>query len=181
MPRKKTKSARPKKNGRPRKDAPILPLLPDDLEAGGIGRVEIRREVARLLTACTGPGEVVAGIVRKFRIAERQGWRYLAAVREEWTALEKEERPHQRAQLVRVQQDAIIGARKDRKWLAVNGGVKNLLELYGLKATTKVEVGPGGMDALLEAIKTSPAARDAEIEALEAKEREGAAGGAVPG
>ena len=45
----------------------------------------------------------------------------------------------------------------------------------------KVAVKGDGMSALLDALKVTPGERDAEIAALEAKEREGAADGADPG
>ena len=51
-------------------------------------------------------------------------------------------------------------------------------QIYGIDA--KVTVKGDGLSALVEAIKTSPAARDDEIAALKAKDREGAADGAEP-
>jgi len=72
----------------------------------------------------------------------------------------------------------VLEARKDRVHAAVNGAVRNLCTIYGIDA--KVTVKGDGLSALVEAIKTSPAARDDEIAALEAKDREGAADGAEP-
>ena len=72
--------------------------------------------------------------------------------------------------------DVLRGAKEDRDWSGCNGAIRNLLTIYGIDAKT-INVKGGGVDALLEAIKTPPGARDAEIAALEAKEREGANNG----
>ena len=166
---------------------PPPPAPVDDIETGGAGRVEIRREGARLM-AIEGRSSAmtVEAIVEKFAIEDRQAWRYVRYVREEWAKVEIGERPGHRAWLLQVQSGVLVEARADRDHKAANGAIRNLIDLLGLKVS-KVELQEGGLDALVAALKATPAQRDDRLAELEAKavaagvDLEGLAGGADPG
>jgi hypothetical protein len=151
-------------------------VLVDDIDTGGAGRVEIRREVARLM-AVEGktPALAVPELCDLFGIEERQAFRYAAFVRKAWADLEVEERPGHRAWLLQVQAGVLADARgagpngkKDHQ--AANGAIRNLIDLLGLKVS-KVELQQGGLDALVAALKATPAQREARIAEIEAKAR----------
>lgn len=158
----------------------------DDLDHGGAGRVEIRREVARLMVSGYSSACAVEEVCELFGIDERQGWRYVKAVREAWAKVEIEERPSHRAWLMLVQTDVLKDARKDGDHKAANGAIRNLIDLLGLKVS-KVELQEGGLDALVAALKATPAQRDDRLAELEAKaaaegvDLQGLGDGAHPG
>lgn len=132
------------------------------------------------LPECVDGAEAARLAARRFGISERQAQRYVAQARDLIAAEFQSELPVRAKLLSAVSLAVVREAYKDRHWTGVNGAVKNLCLIYGIdqKVTLK---GAGGVDALLEAIKTSPGQRDAEIAALEAKEREDGSGGADAG
>lgn len=119
-------------------------------------------------------------IAERFSLGRSQAYEYVRRARqliaEEFTA----ELPGRARLLSSLSLAVAREAFTDRDWPGVNGAVRNLCTIYGIDSKT-VTVKGGGVDALLEAIKTAPGARDAEIEALEAKEREDAADGTDAG
>lgn len=108
-------------------------------------------------------------------ITKRQADRYVAEARRRIADQFAEDLPTRAAALAAISMGVVVEGNRDRQWTAVNGAVRNLCTIYGIES--KVAVKGGGLDALVEAIKANPGARDAEIEALEAKEREGASDG----
>lgn len=149
-------------------------------EPGEYGRVEVRRRVAFLLGAGYSPGLVVEQLMEQpippnpdrpqaplggFGVSRATGWRYVNHVRKKWETEEPEERPFQRARCIRMQEFGIRGAAEDRDWSAFNGGVKFIAELFGLRLS-KFEVNEGGLDALIAALKATPAQRLDELSAL---------------
>lgn len=168
MPRKPTHpvSKRPSRAKAPPTHDPQL-----DLTDAGLGRVEIRREAARLMATCgMSSSMAVEAIMRRFALQERQAWRYVQAVREAWAKVEQEERPGHRAWLLQVQTAVLVEAREERDHRAANGAVRNLTDLLGLKVS-KVELQEGGLDALVAALQKTPAQREDEIARLEEKAR----------
>lgn len=160
---------------------------PDDIDTGGTGRVEIRRAVARMMAIEGKSSSVtVAEVCALFHIEERQGWRYVRVVRQAWADVEAEERPSHRAWLLQVQSAVLADAREARDHKSANGAIRNLIDLLGLKVT-KMELQDGGLDALVAALKATPAQREDRIAELEAKARaegvdlQGLGDGADPG
>lgn len=153
------------------KPSPPPVAIVDDIETGGAGRVEVRREAARLM-AIEGktPALAVPELCETFKIEERQAFRYCAFVRKAWADLEIDERPSQRAWLLQVQAGVLADARKEKDHKAANGAIRNLIDLLGLKVS-KVELQEGGLDALVAALKATPAQREDEIAKLEAEAR----------
>lgn len=124
-----------------------------------------------------GP-EAAREIAKRYGMSERHAKRYVAQARDAIAHEFEADRPHRARALSLISLAVVREAHKDRNWPGVNGAVRNLCTIYGIDA--KVTVKGDGLSALVEAIKTSPAARDDEIAALEAKDREGAADGAEP-
>ncbi len=148
-------------------DPPAPP--PDDIDTGGAGRVEIRREVARLMAAeGKSSSMAVDAVCELFGIEDRQAWRYVRAVRKAWAEVEAEERPSHRAWLLQVQSGVLADARTEKDHKAANGAIRNLIDLLGLKVS-KVELQEGGLDALVAALSATPAQREDEIAKLEAE------------
>lgn len=185
VPRKPTRPARARPSrakGKPAAPPPPPPVVEDDG-----GRVEVRRETARLLAVCGMSSTMaVEELISTFGLGERTAWRYVQIVREAWTKVEIEERPGQRAWLFQVQIGVLVDARKDGDHKAANGAIRNLIDLLGLKVS-KVELQEGGLDALVAALKATPAQRDDRIDELEAKaaaegvDLQGLGDGAHPG
>lgn len=111
---------------------------------------------------------VVAEVCDLFRIEERQAWRYVRVVRQAWADIEAEERPSHRAWLLQVQSAVLADAREAKDHKSANGAIRNLIDLLGLKVT-KMELQEGGLDALVAALKATPAQREDRIAELEAK------------
>lgn len=162
-----------------------MPVGPD----GPVERPELIARAIELMTGGAashdenGPrylsgSEAARELAAHASISERQAFHYIAAARRSIADQFAADLPARAAQLAAISMGVVLEARKDRVHAAVNGAVKNLCTIYGIDA--KVTVKGDGLSALVEAIKTSPAARDDEIAALEAKDREGAADGAEP-
>lgn len=163
-----------------------MPVGPD----GPVERPELIARAVDLMTggpaSCDANGhprylsgaEAGRELAKQESISERHAMRYIAAARSEIADQFAADLPARAAQLAAISMNVVLEARKDRVHAAVNGAVRNLCTIYGIDA--KVTVKGDGLSALVEAIKTSPAARDDEIAALEAKDREGAADGAEP-
>lgn len=194
MPRNQTRKPPPRrsKQADAQPVAPEEPSLADDAAHtvgpdGDYGRVEIRRRVAAMLTAGYSPGRIAEDLMEPpgdpdayredftalggFGVSRATANRYVRHVRERWAELEAEDRPYQRARLIRIQEGILRDTRQDRDWKGANGAVRNLIDLFGLKLT-KVEVANGGLDALIDALRATPAQREDEIARLEAKARE---------
>lgn len=164
-----------------------MPVGPD----GPIERPELIARAVDLMTGGplgydeSGEPRYLSGTEATRFIAEEEGMstrhalRYVTEARNRIASAFAEDLPSRAATLASISMDTIKRARSDRNHAAVNGAVNNLCKIYGLDS--KVTIRGGGLDALVEAIKTSPAARDAEIAALEAEEREGAGDGPVAG
>ena len=162
---------------------PRMPQGPD----GPIERPELIAAAVDLMTGgplgCADDGsprylsgaDAARELADRNGITKRQADRYVAEARRRIADQFSDDLPTRAATLAAISMDVVVEARRDRQWAGVNGAVKNLCTLYGIES--KVAVKGGGLDALVEAIKTSPGARDSEIEALEAKEREGASDG----
>lgn len=147
---------------------PTRPDHVDDSDPDAMGRPEIHREVAYMLGIEGKASTVVVGIVaEKYSMQERQVWRYVKAVRDNWAKIEIEERPGHRAHLVAVQMGILADARAEGDHRSANGAIKNLMDLFGLKST-QVELS-GGLDSLVAAIKATPSQREDRIAELEAK------------
>lgn len=156
-----------------------MPQGPD----GPIERPELIAEAVDLMTGgprgkdTEGNPRYLSGADAAQAIADghgmttRQAKRYVAEARRRIADQFAEDLPTRAAALAAVSLDVVVEARRDRQWAGVNGAVKNLCSIYGIES--RVSVRGAGLDALVEAIKTSPGARDAEIAELEAKEREG--------
>jgi hypothetical protein len=129
--------------------------------------------------AMTG-ADAAREIARVHGISDRQARTYVGRARDLIAAEFAADLPTRAANLATMQASVFWDAREDRDWSGCNGAVRNLCTIYGIDSKT-VTVKGGGVDALLEAIKTSPGARDAEIAALEAKEREDADRGSDAG
>jgi hypothetical protein len=156
-----------------------MPVGPD----GPIERPELIARAVDLMTG--GPtgydddgqprylsgAEAAREMARRDGISERHAVRYVSAARAQIAEQFAADLPARAAQLAAISMGVVLEARKDRVHAAVNGAVKNLCTIYGIDV--KVAVKGDGLSALVEAIKTSPAARDDEIAALEAKDREG--------
>lgn len=151
-------------------------------------RVEVLDLAMRLLTGdmsnptepvmpMDGP-ECAAEIARRHDMTTRNAWRYVRRARELIASEFEADRPHRARGLALISLSVVREASRDRNWTGVNGAVKNLCTIYGIDA--KVTIKGDGLSALVDAIKTSPAARDDEIAALEAKEREGIDDGSEP-
>ena len=151
-------------------------------------RVEVLDLATRLLTGdmsdlddpvmpLDGP-DCAAEIARRHDMTTRNAWRYVRRARELIAAEFEADRPHRARALSLISLSVVREASRDRNWPGVNGAVRNLCTIYGIDV--KVAVKGDGLSALVEAIKTSPAARDDEIAALEAKDREGANDGPEP-
>ena len=121
-------------------------------------------------------GDAMRELAKRHGMSERNARRFVDRARgliaEEFAA----DLPSRASVLATYSLDVLRGAKEDHDWSGCNGAIRNLLTIYGIDAKT-INVKGGGVDALLEAIKTPPGARDAEIAALEAKEREGANNG----
>lgn len=133
------------------------------------------------LPECVDGAEAARLVSRRFGLSERQAQRYVALARDLIAAEFQADLPARARLLSSVSLAVVREAYRDRHWNGVNGAVKNLCAIYGIDAKVTIKNGGSGVDALLEAIKTSPSQRDAEIAALEAKEREDSSGGAEPG
>lgn len=118
-------------------------------------------------------------IAKRYDMTPRNAWRYVRRAREMIAAEFEADRPHRARSLAGISLAVVREASRDRNWPGVNGAVRNLCTIYGIDA--KVTVKGDGLSALVEAIKTAPGARDAEIAALEAKDREGANDGTDAG
>ena len=132
-----------------------------------------------VLPECVEGPEAARLVARRYGLSERHARRYVAQARDLIAAHFAEELPARADLLAKISLAVVREAYRDRQWTPVNGAIKNLCLIYGIEA--KVAVKGDGMSALLDALKVTPGERDAEIAALEAKEREGAADGADPG
>jgi hypothetical protein len=164
-----------------------MPVGPD----GPVERPELIARAIELMTggpaSCGVDGqprylsgsEAARELAAHASISERQAFHYIASARRSIAEQFAADLPARAAQLAAISMGVVLEARKDRVHAAVNGAVKNLCTIYGIDA--KVTVKGDGLSALVEAIRTSPAARDDEIAALEAKDREAATDGADAG
>lgn len=170
-PKKKPRTTR-KPLGRPRKrrdaeGATVTTFTPEEQEQADaqLGRVEVRRALSELLASGKSPGLCVEDVARKFGLTERHVWRYKAMICEAWAKLDEEAKPTERARLLRIFEDLLLECREagDRK--NAIAAATRIMDLLGLKLT-KVEVGTGGLDAVIAAIKATPAARAEDLDDL---------------
>ena len=122
----------------------------------------------------SGP-EVAQEIAKRWGMTPRMARHYLRAARTEIAEEFAADLPTRAHALAAYSLAVIRDARHDRDWSGVNGAVRNLCVIYGIKE--KVTVTGDALSALLEAARADPAARDAEIADLERKAAEGASGG----
>jgi len=186
-PKPKTKPRTTRKPlGRPRKrrdaeGATVTTFTPEEQEQADaqLGRVEVRRALSELLSRGKSPGLAVEEIARQFGLTERHVWRYKQAISERWAEIDKDAAPFERARLLRILEDLLLECReaKDRKNAIAAAG--KIMDLLGLKLT-KVEVGTGGLDAVIAAIKATPATRLDELAELERRAREAASAPSEP-
>lgn len=154
-------------------ERPELVALAVDLMAGGPTGYDDDGQ-PRYLSGADAARE----IARRDEISERQAHRYVAAARSQIAEQFAADLPARAAQLAAISMAVVLEARKDRVHAAVNGAVKNLCTIYGIDS--KVVIKGDGLSALVEAIKTAPGERDAEIASLEARDREAASDGTEP-
>jgi hypothetical protein len=187
MPPKPAKRKRSRRRiGDKRPDAAVVTTFtPEEAEQADaeLGRIEVRRALAEQLSTGISPGVAVESIAQQFGLTERHVWRYKASIAEQWAAIDKEAAPTERARLLRILEDLLAECRRagDRKNAIAAAG--KIMDLLGLKLT-RVEVGTGGLDAIVAAIRSTPAMRADDLEALEALARGAVAeapGGADPG
>ncbi len=174
MPPKPTKKPRTTRKplGRPpkRRDAEgatVTTFTPEEQEQADaqLGRVEVRRDLSQLLSTGVSPGLAVETVARRFKLTERHVWRYKAMICEAWAKLDEEAKPTERARLLRIFEDLLVECRREGDRKNAIAAATRIMDLLGLKLT-KVEVGTGGLDAVIAAIKATPAARAEDLDDL---------------